>query len=131
MTVQALVDLADAAQKLGLEEGEQGLDVSVHHCLPKVTMHLLATGQVKQDKKEKNKGVSRRGGQEEEDDEDEEEDEDEEDEDEGEGEEEEEESAQSLLFEASLEMLSVTGDHAVKGVREAIKKVWHALCAHR
>ena len=128
MTVQALVDLADAAQKLGLEEGEQGL---VHHCLPKVTMHLLATGQVKQDKKEKNKGVSRRGGQEEEDDEDEEEDEDEEDEDEGEGEEEEEESAQSLLFEASLEMLSVTGDHAVKGVREAIKKVWHALCAHR
>ena len=45
--------------------------------------------------------------------------------------EDEEESAQSLLFDASMEMLSVPGDHAVKGVRDAIKKVWNSLCQVR
>ena len=45
--------------------------------------------------------------------------------------EDEEESSQSLLFDASMEMLSVSGDHAVKGVRDAIKKVWNSLCQVR
>ena len=44
---------------------------------------------------------------------------------------EEEERPQSLLFDASMEMLSVPGDHAVKGVRDAIKRVWNALCQVR
>jgi hypothetical protein len=35
---------------------------------------------------------------------------------------------QVLLFDACLELLSVTGDHAVRGVRDAAKRAWHALC---
>ena len=118
MTVQALADLADAAQKLGLEEGGQRLDVSVRQGQAKVVMHHLASNDAMTKKQKSGKSQAE---EEEEDDDDEEE----------EGDEEEDESAQSLLFEASLELLSVTGDHAVKGVREAIKRVWHALCAHR
>jgi hypothetical protein len=54
-----------------------------------------------------------------------------EDEDDDEDDEEEEERPQSILFDASMELLSVTGDHVVKGVRDAIKKVWNCLCQVR
>jgi hypothetical protein len=40
----------------------------------------------------------------------------------------EDERPQSILFDASMELLSVAGDHAVKGVRDAIKRAWNALC---
>jgi hypothetical protein len=40
----------------------------------------------------------------------------------------EDERPQSILFDASMELLSVAGDHAVKGVRDAIKRTWNALC---
>ena len=43
----------------------------------------------------------------------------------------EEERPQSILFDASMELLSVTGDHVVKGVRDAIKRVWNSLCQVR
>ena len=55
---------------------------------------------------------------------DDEEDDDEEEEDDDD----EEERPQSVLFDASMELLSVSGDHAVKGVRDAIKRVWNSLC---
>ena len=45
--------------------------------------------------------------------------------------EDEDERPQSILFDASMEMLSVSGDHAVKGVRDAIKRAWNALCQVR
>ena len=129
VTVQALADLADAAQKLGLEEGGQRLDVSVRQGQAKVVMHHLASSGVAKMKNGKSgKSQPEEEEEEEEDDDDEEGDDDNDDDEDNDDE---EESAQSLLFEASLELLSVTGDHAVKGVREAIKRVWHALCAHR
>lgn len=53
------------------------------------------------------------------------------DEDDDDDEDEEEERPQSILFDASMELLSVTGDHVVKGVRDAIKKVWNCLCQVR
>ena len=51
--------------------------------------------------------------------------------DDDEDDEDEEERPQSILFDASMELLSVTGDHVVKGVRDAIKKVWNSLCQVR
>lgn len=56
---------------------------------------------------------------------------DEDDDDEDDDDEEEEERPQSILFDASMELLSVTGDHVVKGVRDAVKKVWNCLCQVR
>ena len=35
---------------------------------------------------------------------------------------------QSTLFDACMELLSVSGDHAVKGVRDSVKRVWNAVC---
>ena len=88
VTVQALADLADAAQKLGLEEEGQGSE--------EVGQRVLSA-EIDVSKKRqglsKVNGNSRRGKQQQQEEEEEEDDEDDE--------EEEEESAQSLLFEAS------------------------------
>jgi hypothetical protein len=51
--------------------------------------------------------------------------------DDDEDEDDEDERPQSILFDASMELLSVAGDHAVKGVRDAIKRAWNALCQVR
>ena len=44
--------------------------------------------------------------------------------------EEEEESLQTELFGACMDLLAVPGDHAVKGVRDAIKRAWGSVMQH-
>ena len=68
------------------------------------------------------KKVAKSGSDEDDDDDDDNDDDDDDDE---------EERPQSILFDASMELLSVTGDHVIKGVRDAIKKVWNSLCQVR
>lgn len=103
VSVQALQDIADVSMRI-VDEVNSGKSDSVKE----------------EDKKtEKKIEKKREDAKGERSDKDDEEDDDEE---------EEEDRPQVVLFDASMELLSVTGDHAVKGVREAIKKVWIALC---
>ena len=44
--------------------------------------------------------------------------------------EEEEESLQTELFGACMDLLAVPGDHAIKGVRDAIKRAWGSIMQH-
>jgi hypothetical protein len=42
----------------------------------------------------------------------------------------EDESAQCKIFDSCIDLLSVSGDHSVKGVRDASKKVWGSICQY-
>ena len=107
VSMQALHDLADVSVRIVEQSGNE-----VDSDVPQAE----SSGAVK-------KTVTKKTTKEDED-----EDDDEEDDDEVDDDDDEEDRPQSTLFDASMELLSVSGDHAVKGVRDAIKRVWNSLC---